>query len=269
MMKGKPLLPPIIVNGVTIEPERIASEAQNHPAPKGKPGLAWKSAARALALREVLLQEARARGIEPAPAEIGDDVWETDEDSQIRQLMEEAITPEPAGEAALRALYDAHPERFRGPSLFEAAHILLAADPRDKHARHVTRDEAQALCDRLASDPKAFDRLAREYSACSSRESGGRLGQLSSGDTVPEFEAMLAKMDEGAITPEPVESRYGFHIIRLDARAKGNVLDFETVQPRLREAQEKAAWVRASRAFAENLLARAEVVGVAMADPVT
>lgn len=268
-MKGQPLLPPVIVNGVTISPERIASEAQNHPAPKGKPGLAWKSAARALALREVLLQEARARGISPDPAEIGDDIWETDEDSQIRQLLEAAVVPEPDGDAALRALYDAHPGRFRGPSLYEAAHILIAADPRDRHARHIARDEAQALCDQLARDPGAFERLAREASACSSRDNGGRLGQLTSGDTVPEFEAMLVQLDEGAITESPVETRYGYHVIRLDARARGNVLDFETVLPRLREAQEKAAWVRASRAFTENLLAQAEVIGVSMAEPVT
>ena len=48
-MEIKPLLPPVTVNGVTITPKRIAAEAQNHPAPKGKPGHAWKAAARALA----------------------------------------------------------------------------------------------------------------------------------------------------------------------------------------------------------------------------
>lgn len=266
-MAGKPLLPPITVNGVTISAERIAAEAQNHPAPKNKPGYAWKAAARALALREVLLQEAKARGITPAPIELSKGCWETDEDAQIRQLLDEAIEPQAPDEAALRAHYDADPERYRGPSLYEAAHILIAAAPDDTHARHEARDRAQALCRTLAQDPGAFRQLAAEHSACSSRENGGLLGQLASGDTVPEFEAALAGMEEGAITAEPVETRYGFHLIRLDARARGEVLPFEAVLPQLREAQEKVGWVQASRGYAAGLLARAELSGVSIAEP--
>mgnify|MGYP002714447960 CR=1 FL=1 len=124
-MDMKPLLPPVTVNGVTISPERIAAEAQNHPAPKGKPGLAWKAAARALALREILLQEARARGLTADPAELAPGQWETEDEALIRQLLDQAIAPETPDEAALRAIYDAHPDRFRAPSLYEAAHIML------------------------------------------------------------------------------------------------------------------------------------------------
>ena len=46
-MEMKTLLPPVTVNGVAIDPALIAAEAQNHPAPKGKPGFAWRAAARA------------------------------------------------------------------------------------------------------------------------------------------------------------------------------------------------------------------------------
>ena len=59
-----PLLPPIFVNGVEIPAAAIAAEAQNHPAPPGKPGLAWRAAAQALALREACLQAARAEGVQ-------------------------------------------------------------------------------------------------------------------------------------------------------------------------------------------------------------
>lgn len=265
-MELKPLLPPVIVNGTTISAEQIAAEAQNHPAPQGKPGQAWKAAARALALREVLLQQAVARGFTPAPAEIGEGRWETDEDSQIRQLLEAEITPPAPEETALRRFYETHRDRFRGPSLFEAAHILIAAAPQDTGARRKARDHARVLCGELTRDPGAFGRLAAEHSACSSRQNGGILGQIASGDTVPEFEAALEDMTEGSITAEPVETRFGFHVIRLDARAAGGVLPFEAVLPRLREAQEKADWVRAGRDYAAALLAAAEVTGISLAD---
>jgi peptidyl-prolyl cis-trans isomerase C len=48
---------PVTVNGVTIAHDLISREAQNHPSPK--PIDAWRAAARALAVRELLLQEAR------------------------------------------------------------------------------------------------------------------------------------------------------------------------------------------------------------------
>lgn len=266
LKRNSPPPEPVTVNGVVIPAEAIAAEAQNHPVPKDQPGWAWGAAARALALREVLLQEARARRIVPHPAELGEGQWETEEEALIRQLLESVIAPAPVDEMKLRAIYENAPDRFRGPSLFEAAHILFTALPGDAPARAAARERAQKVLAELQGDPRRFAALASEYSACPSRANGGLLGQLASGDTVPEFEAALLGMEEGAISRQPVESRYGFHLIRLDARARGAVLPFATVLPHLREAQEKAAWVHASRAYVEELAARAHVTGINLAE---
>lgn len=255
-------LPPVVVNGVVIAPERIAAEAQHHPAPKDKPGRAWKSAARALAIRELMLQEARARDLAPAPMEIEPGQVETEEEALIRQLLETALEPAPADEAALRRVYDADPGRFRAPSLYEAAHILFPARP--GAITQELRTRAVAVLAELRADPGRFGELARMHSACSSKANGGVLGQLSSGDTVPEFEAALAELAEGEIAPEPVETRFGLHLIRLDARARGAVLPFEAVLPRLREAHAKAEWTRAARAFTASLVAAARIEGVTL-----
>ena len=260
----KPLFPAITVNGTEVSSQRIANEAQNHPAPQGKPGHAYTAAARALAVRELLLQEAHRRAIAPDPGEVAPGQVETDEEALIRQLLEAAVTPPPPEEAELRAAYAAQPERFRSPALYEAAHILIAAAPEDAAARAQAFERAEGLIAELQRDPARFTDLARTQSACSSRESGGFLGQLAAGDTVPEFEAALATMAEGSITPEPVKTRYGFHIIRLDARAEGSVLPFESVEPKLREAHLKAAWVRGARDFIAGLVAHAEITGVKM-----
>jgi peptidyl-prolyl cis-trans isomerase C len=176
----------------------------------------------------------------------------------IRQVLEAAVEPPSHDEAAVRAAYEADPARFRAPALYEAAHILLPGND------DAARAKAERLLEILRSDPAAFDRLAAEESACSSRANGGRLGQLASGDTVPEFEAALATLNEHGTAL--VETRYGLHVLRLDARATGAVLPFETVAPRLREALAKAAWARAARAFTERLLAGATVTGITL-DP--
>ncbi|WP_052245470.1 hypothetical protein [Halocynthiibacter namhaensis] len=62
---AKPLFPEVTVNGQVIASEDIAQEAQNHEAPKGKPGWAWQAGARALVIRELILEEARKMGLSP------------------------------------------------------------------------------------------------------------------------------------------------------------------------------------------------------------
>ena len=134
-------------------------------------------------------------------------------------------------------------------------------------ARAAARVKAGEVLEELLRDPRRFAALAAEYSACSSRANGGVLGQLASGDTVPEFETALAALNEGGISPQPVESRYGFHLIRLDARAQGEVLPFPAVLPRLRAAQEKARWTRASHAYVARLSAQANITGIRLSEP--
>lgn len=258
----KPLMSDITVNGEAISAELIASEAQNHPAPKAKPGMAWMAAARALAIRALVLQEARRLGLEPEPEEVADGKVETDEEALVRQVLDVVLDPPAPDPAALRAAYDAAPDRWRAPTLYEAAHILFPVRPGDGIALAKAKAAASAVLAELQRDPRAFESLAREHSACSSRDNGGRLGQLISGDTVPEFEAVLDTLAEGSLAPEPIATRYGLHIIRLDARAQGAVLPFEAVAPRIAEMLEKAAWAKAGRDFVARLARDAEVTGI-------
>lgn len=258
----KPLLSDITVNGEAISAELIASEAQNHPAPKSKPGMAWMAAARALAIRALVLQEAKRLGLEPDPQEVAEGKVETDEEALVRQVLDVALDPATPSAANIRAAYDAAPDRWRAPTLYEAAHILFPVKPGDVVALAKAKAGATAVLAELQRDGRAFERLAREHSACSSRDNGGRLGQLISGDTVPEFEAVLDELGEDSLAPEPVATRYGLHIIRLDARAQGSVLPFEAVAPRIAEMLEKAAWAKAGRDFVARLADDAEVTGI-------
>ena len=67
----------VSVNGVVISRAAISRETQNHPA--SKPIEAWLAAARALVVRELLLQEARRVGIEPMPLQDAEGRRETDD----------------------------------------------------------------------------------------------------------------------------------------------------------------------------------------------
>jgi peptidyl-prolyl cis-trans isomerase C len=258
------LFPDVVVNGETIPSAAIAAEAQNHSAPKDKPGIAWRKAAQALAIRALLLQEARRRGLVPDPLELAPGRWETEEEALIRALLDEAVTPAPVMDAEIHAEWERDPGRYRSAPLWDVSHILCACDPRDDAASAIAGARARSILSRLDGDAKGFASAARE-SDCGSKAAGGHLGQIGPGDTVPEFEAALRSLAEGQTTPAPVLSRHGWHLIRLNAVAPGQVLPFETVRPRIAEALEKAAWAQASRAFVAELGQQATITGASLA----
>lgn len=262
-----PLIGDVTVNGQRIPAEAIAAEAQMHPAPAGKPGLAWRAAARALALRALMLERARALGLRAEPAETSPGRVETGDEALIRALVEAEVRPAPVSEDALRAAHAAHPGRYRSPDLYEVSHILIAAEPGDAPARAAARKGAEAMIADLSTRPEAFEALARERSDCPSGREGGRLGQHLARDFVPEFAAALSGLTPGTIAPEPVETRHGLHVLRLDAKAEGRPLPYEAAAPRLRLAAEKAAWARAAQAYAESLLQGARIEGPAQIVP--
>src|SRR3546814_1546588 len=104
-------------------------EIQHHPAPDAE--TAWIEAARALGVRELLLQDAGRRGFS---ADAGRDEagrLEADDDALVRLLLEQEVAPSVASQEECRRYYDANQKRFRTPELFEASHILIEPSGED------------------------------------------------------------------------------------------------------------------------------------------
>lgn len=257
--KARPVLGAISVNGVAIPEQEILAEAQNHPS--ATPGAALDAAARALTIRALLMQKAAALGIE-AEADGEATAVETAEEAAIRRLVEREVQVPSATAEECRRYYDNNRAKFRSEPIFEASHILIAADRADPARRHAARHDAESLAARLAEEPLAFAELARAHSACPSGQQGGNLGQLTRGSTVAEFEAALNRMAEGEITAEPVESRFGFHIIRLERRVDGEFLPFEAVRQRIADWLEASTWSKAMSQYVAILAAEAEIDGI-------
>ncbi|WP_180898154.1 peptidylprolyl isomerase [Martelella soudanensis] len=261
--KARPVFSEISVNGVAIAESAILAEAQNHPA--DNPGAALKAAAEALVIRELLLQKAAEQQVTGAPERTADGRNETAEDAQIRALIEMAVDAPSADEVECRRFYENNRSRFRSEPIFEASHILLAANPADEAARRQARAEAEQMISGLEAGAVGFGELARARSACPSAEHGGNLGQLSPGSTVPEFEAVLMRLPEGEVVGSPVETRYGFHIIRMDRRIDGEQLPFEAVRPRIAAWLEASSWSKAVAQFIAVLAADATIEGIEIA----
>jgi len=221
---------------------------------------AESAASRALVVRELLLQEARTRGYLAGPA-TGRSADQAQEEA-IRRLTETAVPVPAVSEAECQAFFEANRDRFRGPDLFEPSHILFAAPPDGAEARAEAFTAARQALAELERDPDRFEQIARKRSACPSGARGGSLGQITRGETEPPFERHILELEVGAISREPIETDHGFHIVRLDERARGDHLPYEVVADRIRIYLRDRAWRRSMHAFIGELMARAEIEGM-------
>jgi peptidyl-prolyl cis-trans isomerase C len=117
-------------------------------------------------------------------------------------------------------------------SEYRASHILLE-----------TREDAQAVLADLAAGTD-FETLAKQRSIDPAGDNGGDLGWFQGASMVPEFSSAVATMEKGAISTEPVQSDFGFHIIKLIDTRQAALPDFDSVKPGLTNLAMRKALAR-------------------------
>ena len=126
---------------------------------------------------------------------------------------------------AVADFYEANAAQFGQPEQRSASHILIAADPNDAAARAQAKARATELYGTLSKSPARFAELARaESQDPGSAEQGGSLGSFGRGMMVKPFEDAVFSMKPNEIRG-PIETDFGYHIIRLDG------IDAAKVQP--------------------------------------
>jgi peptidyl-prolyl cis-trans isomerase C len=103
------------------------------------------------------------------------------------------------------------------------------------HARHVlvaTEQFAQKLVAQLEKGAK-FEELAKKESMDPSKENGGDLGWFTPDRMVPSFSAAVLQLKKGEYTHTPIQTQYGWHVIRLDDTRDLAPPPFDSVKDRL------------------------------------
>ncbi len=239
----------VTVNRVVIPQEQIQAESAQVDA-RGVDERRH-AAAQNLAIRELLRQRAAAAGFDT----------ESDLDAALDALVEQEVELPDLDEATCRRYYEANSERFRTPEQVEVRHILVAAPPDDIEARADAEQRAQDLVGELQEDAGRFAALATAYSACPSAGDGGQLGAIGRGQTVPEFENVVLRLEPG-LAERPVETRYGFHVVEVLSREGGEPLAYEQVRHLVADYVRERAWRRAVSQYIARLAAEAEISGI-------
>ncbi|MDP6685669.1 MAG: peptidylprolyl isomerase [Candidatus Omnitrophota bacterium] len=148
----------------------------------------------------------------------------------IKTFLEEKVyTPSSITEEAKRSEYEKNKASLNIPEQVRAAHILIlvAADAtdEDKKAAKTKINEVR----KKALSGEDFAELAKENSQDGSAPTGGDLGYFAKGDMVKPFEdaAFSLKVDE---ISKVVETRFGYHIIKLLEKQVAHTLSYEEVE---------------------------------------
>ena len=213
-----------------------------------------------------------------AEAEIGNDLGTIPADQRRRVLVEYLIENHLFADAAeseklgsglafdermkywqLRALRDAYFDRSVKGSVTEAearqlydAQVSAAKPQEEARARHILVEsevKARDIFEKIAHG-EDFARMAKEHSKDpGSKEEGGDLGYFARGQMVPQFEEAAFKLKPGEIS-QPVQSQFGWHIIKLEDKRQNGAPPFEAIKERImaslvhRKAQEMAQTLR-------------------------
>ena len=141
----------------------------------------------------------------------------------INKVHETVVKDVTVTDEAAKKYYDENIYHFlEKDSKFHSAHILVA-----------TEDEAKKIKDRL-NKGEDFAKLAKEFSLDGSKENGGDLGEAGYGDFVKPYVDAVVKLNKGEIS-EPVQSQYGYHIIKLIDKEPITIKKFDTVKEQIKK----------------------------------
>jgi peptidyl-prolyl cis-trans isomerase C len=156
-----------------------------------------------LVRREIFLQEATRRGL-PEKPEIKFQLDVQRQNALIQALMRDEVQKSPITDAQIQGEYDKQKAASAGKKEYRARHILVEKE-----------DEAKGLIDQIKKGAK-FEELAKKSKDTGSAANGGELDWAGPDAYVKPFSDAMVALEKGKMTEAPVQSPFGWHVIRLE-----------------------------------------------------
>lgn len=141
------------------------------------------------------------------------------EENMLKQYaINNVLTSITLTEDEKQAFFEANKDKFSKPETASAKHILVDAE-----------ETAKDLLNKINTGEITFEDAASQHSSCPSKESGGSLGSFPRGQMVPEFEEAVFSMEKDEVRG-PVQTQFGYHLIKLDDIEQGGESEYEEVK---------------------------------------
>lgn len=175
-----------------------------------------------LITNEVVDQEAQRIGIDKQPEFLAKQELALHE-LRINAYIEDYIKKNPINDEALQAEYNKQKAEFQGKE-YKASHVLVKSE-----------DEAKEIIQQLAKGSD-FASIAKDKSIdTGSKENGGDLGWFLPAGMVKPFGDAVVKLEKGSYTLTPVQTEFGWHVIRLEDARDTQPPTFDSVKDNLRK----------------------------------
>jgi len=191
--------------------------------------------------REILVQEAERRGL-PAKAEVKFQLDNARQQVLINALVQDQLGKSGTSDADVRAEYDRLIKGDSGKE-YRARHILV-----DKE------EDAKGIIEKLKKGGK-FEELAKQSKDPGSATKGGDLDWADARSFVEPFSKAMVALEKGKFTETPVQTQFGWHVIRLDDTRTAKPPEFEAVREQLAESMKR----RKLQEFQQGLKAKAKI----------
>lgn len=174
---------------------------------------------------ELIVQEAQKAGLDKQADFLAKNELMTRE-LLVNTYLQDYIKKNPIDDATLKSEYD----KFKaavGDKEYKASHILVK-----------TEQEAKDVIAQLAKGGD-FAKIAKDKSLDSSKEKGGDLGWFSPANMVRPFSDAVMKLQKGLYTTVPVQTQFGWHVIKLDDSRTAQPPAFDKIKDELRNGLQK------------------------------
>ncbi|MBV8605433.1 MAG: peptidylprolyl isomerase [Pelomonas sp.] len=173
-------------------------------------------------MRAIFMQEAEKHGI-PQTADFKAQMELARQTLLIRALMADYQKKNPVTDAEAQAEYD-RVKAASGGTEYKARHILVDNE-----------DAAKAIIAKIKGGAKFEDIASKESKDPGSAAQGGELDWANGNSYVPEFTAALAKLQKGQMTDEPVQTKFGWHVIMLEDTRAATFPAFDAVKEQVKQ----------------------------------
>lgn len=209
-----------MVNGISIPQSRIDLRVKAA-AQQGQPDTPElrKAIREDMINLEVLAQEAAKLGLDKG-SEVMQQLELAKQSVLANAFVQDYVQKHPVSDDALKQEYENLKVNV-GTKEYKARHILVE-----------TEAEAKAIIAQLGKKAK-FEKLAAKSKDAGSAEHGGELEWAVPSNFVPPFANAMVSLKKGEYTKEPVESQYGWHVIKLDDVRELKVPSFDELKPQL------------------------------------
>jgi peptidyl-prolyl cis-trans isomerase C len=166
-------------------------------------------------------------------------------------------------DAEVKKFYDDNPDKFKMPERVRAAHVLISTLDPVTHQPIPAEAKKEKL--KLANEIKAraekgedFAALAKQYSDDPGSKNKGGEYTFPRKKMVPEFEAAAFSMKVNQVS-DPVETQYGYHVIKLLEKLPESTVDFAKAQQDIHDYMIEKEAEKGLPAYYEKLKAGADV----------